>query len=139
MPESLYSFIRCVHHKHNSYNLGELAVRPSSPYDTTSNDTKLKSQDLVGELRCLTFPSLASPLVLAYACRDTHAYNEKLGLAHFEGDRLAWRRLLTGVLDFHHQDDTIDLRVDPQGTRYVDVVIGRHPCKVPNVKWNLNG
>ena len=66
----------CAKQKISSYMFGDLAVRASSPYDTSVNNAQLKTLDLSDELRCLTFPSLASPLVLAYACRAAYPASE---------------------------------------------------------------
>ena len=106
--------------------MGDLAVRSSVPYDKAANE-RLQSWS---QHRCLTFPSVCTALLLAVSCRARYAPSEKLGLARFDTDQLAFERLMNGMISYFPQTATLDFRIDDRATRYLDQIDGRRPTKV---------
>ena len=80
--------------------------------------------------RCLTSPSICTPLLIFTTVRQAHGKNEKFGLALHKEDREAFQRLLNGILEYVPINHTFDIRFESDIVRIPWATVGRHPSSV---------
>ena len=120
----------------HKYRLGDFAVRASVPFTTDANTEKSNTRTM--QERVVTYPSVCTSLLIAFATRAAHSPSERLGQAREVHDRERFNGLLAGLFNHIPINTSMEICVDRNAQCFNDTVIGINRTTVPMPRETIN-
>ena len=84
-------------------NIGDDSLRAAVPYESAPGPKSKNAASKTvtpADKRCLSQPTVSTPLLILQAIRAGHADNAQMGLAENDSDQKGWQMLLAVIFDF---------------------------------------